>query len=403
IIDDPGSYGEYTIKNIVSTHNTATGMRSLNDFKRGSELFFISDCRTYDMNDCHHSSDGSRYGRISDCTGLQLGNQRSTKNFIEIQSIDSEIKNITYKASNGEYKAGVAGVFITDYAYPSEGGDGVGNAAHQSIRVNINNAYIYGVDHRAIRVVNARNCIVSNITAENCLYSAVSVENPSSEESGSVIKPSGNVIKNIHTVDCKSEVEVRYDSSSIICGNIKNEFGFSRVVTDGLMGMASSASNVRFSDQPQPLNLANTLIKDNNFYRIEVTKTDFPELPTDVPYAFKLVDLSDVSTQTIDYLGRIKSGYGDYLYVSVYALRDTSTKGAIIIQELDAAGGVADTSVYQLGVVTEWELKKLTHVNKSEATKYVVVKLAPACSYVGDVSSQGGYCFADLRISRFPI
>ncbi|MBT0397626.1 hypothetical protein ISO77_19145, partial [Morganella morganii subsp. morganii] len=36
IIDDPGSYGEYTIKNIVSTHNTATGMRSLNDFKRGS-------------------------------------------------------------------------------------------------------------------------------------------------------------------------------------------------------------------------------------------------------------------------------------------------------------------------------------------------------------------------------
>ncbi|MGJ0579949.1 phage head-binding domain-containing protein, partial [Xenorhabdus bovienii] len=58
-IDSPPEYGIYTIRNIISMGNIARGHRTLTDLKRGCEKWSISSCTTYDMNDCHHSTDGS--------------------------------------------------------------------------------------------------------------------------------------------------------------------------------------------------------------------------------------------------------------------------------------------------------------------------------------------------------
>ncbi|MBT0394453.1 hypothetical protein ISO77_02685, partial [Morganella morganii subsp. morganii] len=402
IIDDPGSYGEYTIKNIVSTHNTATGMRSLNDFKRGSELFFISDCRTYDMNDCHHSSDGSRYGRISDCTGLQLGFQRDTKNFCEIQGEDIIITNINYNASPGDGLNGVAGILITDYAYPSDVINGYKNIGYASKRISISNAFINGVNHHAVRLINSIDCNVNDVSASHCLYSAVSIEKIDRDYINSNNYPYENKISSIKTRDCDRELSIRYNSKSIIHGGVSNNNAKTRIETSGLMGMASNASNNIYLNPAPPINNQNTYIKNNDYYSIEATKSDYPEPPIGLPYAFTLTDLSDTNIQTIDYNCLIESSYGDYLYISVYAKNGTSGKGSVIVQELDSSKNILLTSVYALGIQSDWENKKITHVTNGSDTKYLKIKLAPACGYVGDNTSIGSYNFSNFMFGYSP-
>lgn len=400
LIDAPGPYGTYTIRNIVSFGNTATGMRTLNDFKRGCEHFSVSACETYDMNDCHHSTDGSRNGTFYGSNkGYQTGASRATKNFIEAQGIDIDIENVQYDTDylNTGTKRGVAGIQVTDYEYPSNGGDGVGNNARQSKRVNVFNATIKNVNQHAVRFTNTYKCSASDVHAVNCLFSGVSIEYSAGRvdtTSGIALTSKLNSVGFVDTEGCPYEIAVTANAECILRVPPKNEFGGSRV-------SYTATSSIITDYAPKLINHSNTLWKSTDFLTAGATKADYTaNVPVGVPYAFSLEDLSAVSIQSYDWAGKIPLVSGEYLYMKFKTLEGTSTQASILIQEYDAAGVFISSTFKNITPTGTWSDRQLAHAPTTSNVAYVLFRICPAASSGSSTSSVGTTMFADIRLSK---
>jgi hypothetical protein len=176
--DWPGhkeSYGKVAISNVKVTRCKARGIRTLADLKRGTADFEVTECHTEDMSDCHHSADGSFRGLFARLDGVQRTPLMKAKNFIEVQGEDITIRDFTYQGSSSN--GSIAGILITQYAFPQEGR----GVEHQSKRIRIMNGRLSGIGSHAIRLLAPADVEVRGIVVDDAKGSAVSVESPPGE------------------------------------------------------------------------------------------------------------------------------------------------------------------------------------------------------------------------------
>ena len=403
-IDAPGPYGVYTIRNVVSFGNTCRGWRTLNDFKRGSERWTISACETVDMNDCHHSTDGSRAGTFEASNkGWQTGASRATKNYLEMQGENIDVIGFRYDADKGgSTKRGIAAVMITDYEYPANGGPTSGNNRRQSKSINVYSGYAKNVNHSAIRFINSYKCGVGKINALQCLYSAVSVEYVSGcvdTDTATPIQSIKNWIGEVVTESCQWEISATSGADVVLCSAPRNS-------TNGCRANMLTGSTYYVRYTPKLLNSANTMLKATDFWNSGgATKSDYATPPDGSPYAFELSDENNVSIQTYDWAGKIplSQANGEYLYINTWVLAGTATTAAVIVQEYTSAGSLVATKFKKLTPDASWSERKLVHMPSTETVAYVIVKLAPACDDYNTPTPTGTTRFADIRISKEPI
>ena len=403
-IDGPGPYGVYTIRNVVSFGNTCRGWRTLNDFKRGSERWNISACETIDMNDCHHSADGSRAGTFDASNkGWQTGASRATKNYLELQGENIDVMGFQYDADKGgSTKRGVAAVFITDYEYSANGGDTSGNNRRQSKNINVFSGTAKNINHHAVRFINSYKCGAGNVFASQCLYGAVAFEFVSTHvdtDTGLQIPSVKNWLGAVTTESCQYEVLASSGADFVIREVPRNSSDGSRASLD-----AGCTYSVGYT--PKILNAANTMLKVADFWTSGgAAKTDYTTPPLGSAYAFELSDVNTASIQTYDWGGKIPLSQAncEYLYVKLWALAGTATTSALIIQEYTSSDTLVSTVFKKLNPTASWVEKKLVHNPSASTVAYVVVKLAPACDDYNTPTLTGTTRFADIRISKEPI
>lgn len=403
-IDAPGPYGTYTISNIVSFGNTCRGWRTLNDFKRGSERWTISACETTDMNDCHHSADGSMAGTFEASNkGWQTGASRATKNYLELQGENIDVMGFQYDADKGgSTKRALAAVFVTDYEYPANGGDGVGNNRRQSKNISIYSGFAKNVNQNAIRLVNTYKCGAGAVFASQCLYGAAAVEYVAGHvdtDTQVQLQSTRNWIGAVTTEACQSEVSVTSGADVVFRAAPRNSGNGCRVELD-----TGSTCSVQYS--PLLLNSANTMLKVTDFWNSGgATKTDYATPPDGSPYAFELSDVNASSIQTYDWAGKIplSQANSEYLYLNLWVLAGTATTAAVLIQEYTSAGALVSSVFKKLSHTATWTENKLIHKPSTTTVAYVIVRLAPACDSYSTPALTGTTRFADVRISKCPI
>ena len=167
-----GSYGKVAIQGVYVRRCMARGIRTLADLKRGTANFEVSDCRTVDMHDCHHSTDGSFHGIFSRVEGVQRDALATAKNFIEVQGEDITIRDFSFDCVQS--LGAIAGVMVTQYALPVEGR----GVVHQSRHIRILEGKINGIAHHGIRLLNPDDVEVRNIEIRDVKLSGVSIESP---------------------------------------------------------------------------------------------------------------------------------------------------------------------------------------------------------------------------------
>ncbi|MDM6721323.1 phage head-binding domain-containing protein [Escherichia coli] len=394
-IDSPGAYGTYTIKNIFSFGNTAFGHRTLNDFKRGCENWVIDACQTFDMNDCHHSTDGSRRGVfLAGNIGIQTGKSKATKNFLEIQGENIDVLGGKYVAAATSV-AGLAGIFVTNYSYPSESTD------FQSQHIRIKNVYVERVNNNAVRIVNGYDINVEDITAVSCNGVGVSFEFVPGLISGidnQEIKPRFNSVGKIITSSCSGEVFVANNQDVFITANSQNTGGGFRV----------GRSDAVHSTNPLPMRsiAGHILANQDRFFQSVISiapeKTDATTKPVGTPYAFTLNDKNTASVQSL-LVATLRVAQRSAVYVRLWTLSETSISSAVIFRELDSTGNSLSNTAIKLLSDNSWlERQAIYHVKRSECVA-VEVFLAPACDERMDISLTGTTSFADVRVSNYPI
>ncbi|BEC83627.1 hypothetical protein [Escherichia coli] len=393
VIDSPGQYGQYTIKNILCKDSSAKGHRTLADLKRGCERWIIESCETQDMNDCHHSSDGSRYGLIQGCKGVQTGVSQATKNFFETQGEHIKIKDIFYKAATSG-QAGNAGIFVQDYGYPSE------SVNHQSLNIIISDVYVSNVNSHAVRVNNAANIEVLNVVAEFCNDAGVSFEYVSGHTdgiTGQEIIPKNNTCGLVSTRGCSREVAVATGTEVRFLAPGLNSSGGFRLSNSDIVWTVPPFVSIHASKFENYDRLLQSVISSSN-----PTKTDAATKPVGVPYAFNLNDTNAASVQGL-LIQNISLFDGDQIHVAIYVKTGTATTAAIIARELDSSGTSLSNTYIRLFPESTWKERKLAITKKASTATSVDIILAPACDNTGTTSLTGSTEFADIRISKRPI
>ena len=394
-IDNPGVYGAYTIRNIISIGNTASGHRTMNDFKRGCEVWFIDKNTTYDMNDCHHSTDGSRLGIFSGSNiGIQNGLSQSTKNFFEVQGENIDILGGKYVAAPSSSK-GIAGIFVTQYAYPSETGK-----AYQSKGINIFNFRAERVGHNAVRLINTENCLVSDIHATSCDGVGVAFEyvaDSTSGVTGQPIVPSANKVGSVFTSSCLGEVHVDPRQDVTVIGGCSNNAGGFRVGRSSSVYTAPSALKVLA--QPMLSNFDRTM---QTVSSAAPAKTDANTQPLGVSYAFTLKDQNNASVQSLR-VGTVLVKNKGAVYVKVHVKLEDSSTAAIVFREVTESGGALRNSSFNLHADTSWKEKQVVYHVTNANCAAVHVELAPACDSGLTVGLTGSTSFADVRIAASPM
>lgn len=393
VIDAPGPYGTYTIKNIVCRNSTAKGHRTLADLKRGCEHWIIDGCQTYDMNDCHHSTDGSRYGVFTASNeGVQTGGSKATKNFLEVQGEHITIEGLRYSASPSS-QAGQAGLFVTDYKYPSE------TNYHQSLYINILSASIERVNNSAVRLVNTAHCTVDNVWAKFCNGAAVAWELVSGRIDGTTlaeIVPTDNTQGFAVSYGNSYDLNVATGHNVTLSGTVSNNNGKTKL---------SSSSITYHGNKPYSVVKPNYLNYDRLLKNVTSTapaKTDSASWPIGTGYAFTLNDTNSASIQSLSVATILASTKG-WVYLDLYVLKGTSSVASVIFRELDSSGGALVNTYRPLAPNSSWELKSLIYAVTNANCAAVEILLAPAAASGADASLTGTTSFSDIRVSTSPI
>lgn len=388
-IDSPGSYGTYSIRNVACINATGKGHRTIADIKRGCEKIIINKVRSNDINDCHISLDGVRKAMVSDVIGVQTGLSQNTRNLIECQGEDVDIHDTQYYAAQTS-SAGVAGVLITDYKYPSEAN------YHQSLQIRIKNNYINRVNNHAIRVINASNVFVENTTAENCNGAGVSFEYISGRIDGvtnNPIVPKNNSLGNLVTRGCNFEASINNGHDVYVTGAVRN----------GSDGCRFGSGNIVYQDT-KPWRVYNPKVMNYDRLMQNVTstspaKTDAATHPIDVPYAFMLNDNNAASVQSLT-VYTVAATTADYVYVSLRVLAGTASQACVLYRELNSSGTVVNTSALQLYPEGTWKKRDHAYKPANSGCAYVEVLLAPACDSSLTVSLTGTTSFSGIDVSN---
>ena len=174
------SYGTVAIDGVQVRNCRARGIRTLADLKRGTGNFEVSDCRTEDMTDCHHSADGVFHGVFQRLDGVQHSPLARASDYIEVQGEDVTIRDFSYDST---VAAPVGGIVITPYHYPVEGP----TAAHPSHDIHILNGRIRGIGQNAVRLIGADGVEVRNVTVADVKFAGLAVESPNGLVPGHIV------------------------------------------------------------------------------------------------------------------------------------------------------------------------------------------------------------------------
>lgn len=393
VIDAPGPYGTYTIKNIVCRNSTAKGHRTLADFKRGCEHWIIDGCQTYDMNDCHHSTDGSRYGVFTASNeGVQTGGSKATKNFLEVQGEHITIEGLRYSASPSG-QAGQAGLFVTDYKYPSE------TNYHQSLYINILSASIERVNHSAIRLVNTSHCTVDGVWAKFCNGAAVSWERVSGRIDGTTfaeIVPTDNTQGSAVSYGNYYDLNVAVGHNVTLSGVVSNNNGKTKLYRESITFHGNKPYSVV---KPNYLNYDRLLKNVTSTYP---AKTDSTSWPLGTGYAFTLNDINSESIQSLS-VATIPASTEGWVYLDLYVLKGTSSVASVIFRELDSSGASLINTFRPIPPEKTWKLKSIVYAPTNPNCAAVEILLAPAAASGADSSLTGTTSFSDIRVSDYPI
>lgn len=389
-VSAPGSYGTYTIRNVVSFGNVSKGHRTQNNFCRGTEMWSISSCQTYDMNDCHHSTDGSRRGSARDLVGVQTGASYRTKNFFELQGEELDVDDCKYIAAPFGSTAGQAGIFVTDWKYDSE----TSAPYNQSKHVNVRNFYAERVNAAAVRLINNFGSTVENIEAVSCSGVGVAFE----YVAGRNLTPSFNKVGKVTTQGCAGEISVSTTNEVIMTENGQNNGGGYRIGTGDAV----------FVDSPLPFRSAcgyHLVNQDRTLKSVVSTgpdKTDAASKPVQVPYAFTLNDTNTASVQSLS-VGVVPVKAKSAVYLKIWALVGSASSSAALFVEKDAAGTTLSTRPIRLFADTTWKERLAIYHVKNATCIAVEVLLAPACDSSMTTTLTGTTSFADVRISDLPL
>ncbi|MEG6219957.1 hypothetical protein UXP54_11355 [Enterobacter hormaechei] len=392
----PGAYGTYSIRNIVSFGNVSFGHRTQNNFSRGCEMWSISSCQTYDMNDCHHSTDGSRRGVFNgDNVGVQTGASYRNKNYLEIQGEDIDVRGGRYTAAPSGSTNGQAGLFVTDYKYDAE------TNYYQSKNINIKGFYAERVNASAVRLINTLDATVEDIHAVSCNGVGVSFEYVSGRTSGvdgQPIVPSFNKVGGIYTRSCRGEVMTATTQEVIVTSNGQNNGRGYRVGIEDAV----------FIDNPIPIrssagyHLAN---QDRTLQSVVSTapgKNDATTKPASVPYAFNLNDNNSASVQSLS-VATLPSSPTSCVYLKIWVLAGSASSSAALFIEKNSSGTTLSTTGIRLFADTTWKERLVVYRVKNSACEAVEVLLAPACDASLSPALTGTTNFADVRVSDFVI
>lgn len=390
-VSNPGPYGTYTIRNVVSYGNISSGHRTQNNFCRGTEMWSIGSCKTYDMNDCHHSTDGSRKGSAYDLLGVQTGRAYRTKNFFELQGEEIEVDTAKYVAAPSGV-AGQAGVFITDWRYDSE----TTKPYNQSKHITIRNFTAERVGAAAVRAINSFGCEVDGVEAVSCNGVGVSWE----YVSGRNLTPSFNRVGSVTTQACSGELSVASGNDVTITSPCMNNAG----------GFRLGVGDIVFTDTPLPIKSlygARLVNQDRTLQCVTSTaptKTDSSTRPVSVPYAFTLNDTNTAAVQSL-LVGIVPVGQRSAVYLKVWVLAGTSPSAAVILTEKDANGNnIGAPTPIRLFADTTWKERLAAYMVRSASCVAVEVSLAPACdNNISSVAMTGTASFADVRVSDSPL
>ena len=362
-IDQPGLYGQYPIKDINSFGNTCRGWRSLCDFKRGTANFTHNASYVEDMSDVQSISvDGVKSGTIGPANYGRLIARTAGKNFYEIQGVDLDIMGGDTDCNN--LSSVVGGLMVTDYAYPAEGGDGVGNRGNQSINVSIHSFHARNVTHHGVRMLNTKDCYTSGIVAENCSFEAVSHEGTAGKidiNSASII-PSGNRVNNIRSINCRSTVSNLAANPVVYGENITNENGQYDVFDASLASYTFTQLNVNKND----------LLTD---YAGGVTPLFWAGAATyaalgpamDAPSSFSLEDVSAAALQFKTYAADVPAAFDDIIYFQLLLKQGTAPSQSILIQQYNSSDGFLSSTFIPLLAAADWE-RRLKKFIVDEAT-----------------------------------
>ena len=377
-IDSPSEYGVYTIKNIVCFGSTAKGHRTLADLKRGCEMFSVSQCTTYDMNDCHHSTDGSRNGTFFAVQGVQTGASYRTKNFIEIQGEDITVDNFSYDANTNGIRTGVAGVLITQYQYPSLTGE------CQSKNIAVGNGIIKNVNQYGVRYVNASASSIDNIHGVNCKGVC------SFEREQNLLPTKRNSMGKITSDSCDMEAFISTSYPVVITTapisiDGKCRLGLTTSYPSGTTWISAFGSNILNHD---------VLLKN-----VSGGNTVTPPLETE--YAIELTDVS--SSEVTKFLAsKILITGGSNIYLKCWVKLNTSAGSCIAYREIDKNGIEIKTTYRPTSAYGKWEhLYQVFNVDNN--ARVVEVYLCPACNSSGDITMMGKSQFSELIISNLPM
>lgn len=402
--ENPGEYGVYTISDVTSFGNYCRGMRSCTDFKRGTENFVISQNTTVDMSDCHHSVDGVRNG-VFDASNHGSNGADSTqavKNFFEAQGENIEIFGGTLNVGDDCPLPMTGGFFITDYAYPSENGTGVGNRRNQSVNINIHGGKFNKIANHAVRLINPKNCSVQHVNGEDILWDVVSFEKVDNvvDKNGQIIEMSGNSCDMINSVNCRSCASTQSDEVV---------FGSSMFDENKEYSIYNySKGNFRFNFEPENLN-KNELIYNGSASPLlwstggnSVIYTVESDIPVDAASTIGMEDNRTDIVMPSNYSGKIGIKLGQRLYFKALIKGASTTRCGIIIREYDVNNTVIANKYVPFDLsLSLFQIKLGEYICESANCSYVKVIITPA-DYSNAPSATGKILLSWLKFGRKP-
>lgn len=415
-----GVVGGYTTTNfshIKVTECHAAQIRTLADLKRGCAYAVVANCTTFNMYDCHHSVDGSRYIELYGLVGLippdsDLNNATYT-NFIEIQGEHVGVKNFNFFGGGKTNR----GVFVTDYGRPSESGNG-----YQSFKVVVQDGSVDGIVGPAYSIVSGQACVLSDCEASFCGHVA-SVEQGArfNGDGSTLIVPLGNEISDINSKGASAGVFIAFQAVHTVYGpcfdDKRNDlFDIPTTPSGSTTFLAAEEFNVTppqgcadFRNRGGINGLNRNALMDlmggslPNYWSTSsaVTAAQVGG-PTGVPTAVELTDAGSAAIRTLDSNAGVRLLQNEMLFFRFWLKQGASgaaSKCGFRIQEFDSSNVQVGTDWWYgtNAIPATYTEYVFVHTAQAAACAYIGISIAPAASFAGDAALTGTTAFADVQ------
>lgn len=399
-------YGTFQFKHILISGCRAEQIRTLADLKRGCAFFVVSDCRTKNMYDCHHSFDGSKWGTFSGLVGeiettTTISNATFT-NFMEGQGEHVTISSFSFYGGNKTLN----GIYIHDY-------DRVAGHGAAPFKIKIGNGLVDAITTVGYKLQNTVECVVTGCEASFTGSHVATLEtNANVDGGGNPIIPIGNEIGDINNKNCTSGVAIDPAAVGTIyeaCFDQNGQDFFDIPTTPSgatTLLLATQSANFLNKHAVQNLNrnpsMGPVAAGAISFWGGSATVTT-GVAPPNAPYGLQITDSSTSVIQTLDYNGTLQLAQNDYFYFRADAcMHTTSQKFGIYVKEFNSTGG-------QLGI-TYWNGKTpgstsfagwtFRHTGQDAACDHITLGIAPSAAFAGDAATTGTMDIGNVEFGR---